>query len=90
MTTATYLGLNRPFGRMAGNNIDAAAASTAADEIELRINVVTSGGHTMTKMEVVQALTQLRAYVMGADFLKGEGGAGGNIPLPVGAPVAGG
>lgn len=88
MTTQTFLGVNRPF-QYSTNNVDAAATSTAADEIELRINVVTSGGHNMTKMEVVKALEQLRRYVMNSDFLKGEGGSGANIPLPIGAPTAG-
>ena len=90
MTTSSYIGVSRPFGRLGGNNLTVAATTTSSTEIELRINVVTAvGAHNMTKMEALQALAQIRNYIMNADFFKGDGGSGSNIPLPIGAPTAG-
>ena len=89
MTTNSYLGVSRPFS-FGNNRVTAGSSSTATTEIELRIMVVTTtGAHNMTKMEVVQALEALKRYVMNADFILGEGGSSGNIPLPIGAPTAG-
>ena len=91
MTTSSYFGVSRPFGRMGQNNVSVAATSTSTTEIELRINVVTNvGAHNMTKNEAVNAIKQILMYVQNSDFFKGEGGASSNIPLPIGAPTAGG
>lgn len=90
MTTNTYLGISRPFNNLGNNTVTAASSSTATAEIELRIMVVTTvGAHNMTKQEAIMALETLRRYIMNADFVLGEGGSGGNIPLPIGAPTAG-
>lgn len=90
MTTSSYFGVSRPFGRIGGNNITVGSSSTATTEIELRVMVVTTtGAHNMTKAEVMHALEQLRVYLMNADLYGGEGGASSNIPLPIGAPQAG-
>ncbi len=92
MTTSTYLGVNRPFNVLSGAAVAAASSTTSTTDIELRIDVVTqdSTAHNLTKYDVLSALEQFRRYVMNSDFLVGEGGAAANIPLPIGAPTAGG
>ena len=76
---------------MGQNNVTVAATSTSTTEIELRINVITNvGAHNMTKNEAVNAIKQILMYVRNSDFFSGEGGSGSNIPLPIGAPKAGG
>lgn len=84
MTTQRFISTNRPTNRLQATGVTISVAGTAGDEIELRINTVTSAGHNMTEKEVIDALMQFKRILI----MKGKDLLGAN--LPIGAPTAGG
>jgi hypothetical protein len=91
MTTNTYAGISRPTNRRNDLAITAGTSSTATLEVELRMSVVTSGGHNLTQKEVLDALDSLKRFIINNGISgKGFAGPGSTFPLPIGAPKAGG
>jgi len=76
MTTNVYLGMSRPTSRMSDAALTLGTSSTAGLEIELRMSIVTSGGHYLTHKDVAVALENFRRYI-----LKNGVGFGTNLPI---------
>ena len=83
MTTQRFISINRPTNRLQDTGVTVATSTTAGDEIELRINVVTASAHNMTVKEVLDALEMFKRMILkGGKTLLGTN-------LPIGAPTAG-
>jgi hypothetical protein len=80
MTTNTYLGMSRPTSRTQDAALTLGTSSTSTLEVELRMSIVTSGGHYLTAYDILCALEQFRRFILKG----GINSAGTN--LPIGAP----
>jgi hypothetical protein len=68
--------MSRPTGRTNDSTLTLETTSTAALEVELRMSIVTSGGHYLVQKDVLLALENFRRYI-----LKNGVGAGANLPI---------
>lgn len=80
MTTNTYLGISRPTNRASDLALTLGTSSTASLEVELRMSIITSGGHYLTTKDVIDALNQFKRFLL----KNGTNSLGTN--LPIGAP----